>query len=163
MIPIDDKYEAILFCAAFCSESKYTFSVALDTAAHHGARLIILHIIEPRHRYSGILMTEEGDVCMTDDVIEKFKCKLSDFYLADLDKNLPCKIDFIVGGGIPWVEILRVARQEKVDHIYMGSSSAEASEGVEIKTKTPPSENAQLVSSKAPCAVSVVPAGTQTL
>ena len=92
----DDRYETILFCAAFCPASKYAFSVALDTAAHHGVRLIILHIIEPRHRYSGILMIEEGDVCMTDDVIEKFKCKLSDFYLSDLDKRSPC-ISFFLG------------------------------------------------------------------
>ena len=159
----DDRYETILFCAAFCPASRYAFSVALDTAAHHGARLIILHIIEPRHRYSGILMTEDGDIYMTDGVIEKFKCKLSDFYLCDLDKRSPCKIDFIIEGGIPWVEILRVARKEKVDHIIMGCPGAEKKGGHERKTKTSPGENAQLVSSKAPCTVFVASEHAQTL
>ena len=159
----DDRYETILFCAAFCSASRYAFSVAVDTAAHHGARLIILHIIEPRHRYSGILMTEDGDIYMTDGVIEKFKCKLNNFYLSNFDKRSPCKIDFIVDGGIPWVEILRVARQEKVDHIIMGCPGAEKKGGHARKTKTFSGENAQLVSSKAACTVSVVTEGAHAL
>ena len=152
-----NRLDTILFCATFSPESKGAFSIALDTAGQHGARLIILHIIEPRHRYSGILMTEEGDVILTDDVIKKFSSKLSNFYLSDLDKTPPCHIDLIISGGIPWMEILRVARKEKVDHIIMGCSGAEATGNGKGETKAPRGETAQRVSSKAACTVSVVP------
>jgi nucleotide-binding universal stress UspA family protein len=116
-------YEKILFCADFHPDSSFAFSTALDTAAQSGARLIVLHVLETCHRYSGVLITDNGDLCMSAAVLDKVKQKLKKFYLISSKKITPSQVDFRVSGGIPWMEILRVVRKEKVDLIVMGCSS----------------------------------------
>lgn len=53
-------YNRILFCSDLYPACDYAFAAALDLAERCQAELIVLHVLESRHRYSGHVITEDG-------------------------------------------------------------------------------------------------------
>ncbi len=156
-------YRKILFCADLYASSDYAFASALDLAEQSGAELIILHVLESRHRYSGHVITEDGESWATAEVIGKLKKKLREYYLARIEKEDPQAVRVEVRAGIPWVEILRLARKEKVDLIVMGPYTIQDPERVTEEDRPHLGPNAQRVTLRAQCPVSIVTSPKQRL
>lgn len=156
-------YKRILFCTDLYPGSDYAFVIALDAAQQSGARLTVLHVLEPRHRYSGHLITGDGDVWATPELMLELRQKLREYYLIRIEKKDPDFVDFEVRGGMPWVEILRLARKWGADLIVMGPYSVR---GLSTKAdfgKPHLGENAQQVSLRARCPVHIVTSPKQRL
>jgi len=149
-------YKKILFCTDLYPGSDYAFAAALDMAETSGADLIILHVLESRHRYSGQLITNDGEVWGSEEVFDRLKQKLREYYFMRVESEKPDFIKVAVRGGVPWLEILRVARKEKVDLIVMGPYTVRGSI-VEFVSSSPQlGTTAQQVSLRARCPVSII-------
>jgi nucleotide-binding universal stress UspA family protein len=149
-------YRKILFCTDLYPGSDYAFAAALDLAENCAAELIILHVLESRHRYSGQLITSNGEVWGSEEVFDRLRQKLRDYYFMRVESEQPDFIKVTVRGGVPWLEILRVARQEKVDLIVMGPYTVRGSI-LEFVSNTPQlGTTAQQVSLRARCPVSII-------
>jgi nucleotide-binding universal stress UspA family protein len=148
-------YQKILFCTDLYPSSDYAFATALDMVEQSGARLIVLHVLESAHRYSGHFITYDGSVWASEGVVEKLKANLKKYYLARVDESRHERLSFQVRAGVPWLEILRTARREKTDVIVLGSYTDYGPEsGIEVSPHL--GGNAQKVSLKARCLVSIV-------
>lgn len=156
-------YQRILFCADLYASSDYAFAAALDLAERSGAELIILHVLESRHRYSGHVITEDGETWAGPEVFEKLKKKLREYYLIRIEREDPQNVRVEVRAGIPWVEICRFARKEKVDLIVMGPYTIHDPKAPLDLEKPHLGQNAQEVSLRAPCQVSIVTSPKQRL
>lgn len=149
-------YKKILFCTDLYPGCDYAFAAALDLAETSGAELIILHVLESRHRYSGQLITGEGEMWGSEEVFDRLRRKLREYYLMRVENEKPDFIQVVVRGGVPWLEILRVARKEKTDLIIMGPYSVRGSI-LDLVSNTPQlGTTAQQVSLRARCPVSIV-------
>lgn len=156
-------YKKILFCTDLYPASDYAFASALDMAEESNAQLIVLHVLESRHRYSGQLITDDGEVWGSTEVFDKLKKKLKEYYLTRVDEAKQESIQFTVRGGIPWLEILRVARLKAVDLIVMGPYTVRGSV-LEFMSKQPRlGVNAQAVSLRSKCPVSIVTSPKQVM
>ena len=156
-------YEKILFCADLYASSDYAFASALDLAERSKAELIILHVLESRHRYSGQFITEDGDVWGSEEVFDKLKGVLKEYYFSRIEEENPENVRIVVKGGVPWVEILRFARKEKVDLIVMGSYTIkDPGKGPKVE-KPHLGENAREVTLRARCQVFTVTSPKQQL
>ena len=129
-------YKKILFCTDLYPASDYAFASALDMAQESDAELIVLHVLESRHRYSGQLITDDGEVWGSTEVFDKLKKKLKEYYFTRVDEAQQDAIQFTVRGGIPWLEILRVARLKAIDLIVMGPCTVRGSV-LEFMSKQP--------------------------
>jgi nucleotide-binding universal stress UspA family protein/endogenous inhibitor of DNA gyrase (YacG/DUF329 family) len=113
-------HKKILFCTDLYPSSDYAFAAALDLAERSGAEFIILHVLGSPHRYSGQINTAEGETWASEEVYEKIKERLKEYYFCRIEQENPDWVKVAVKGGTPWIEILRFARNEKVDLIVMG-------------------------------------------
>jgi nucleotide-binding universal stress UspA family protein len=125
--------------------------------------LIVLHVLESRHRYSGHVLTEDGEVWASSEVLEKLQHKLREYYLMRVEQESPDFIRFVVRAGVPWVEILRTAKKHKVDLIVMGPYTVRGSVLKLIPDQLRLGGNAQSVSLRARCPVSIVTSPKQRL
>jgi len=148
-------YKRLLLCTDLYPSSDYAFATALDMAEASGADLIVLHVLESLKRYSGHFVTYDGEVWASSEVFGKLKKNLKRYYLMRVDEEKHRKVRFEVRAGVPWLEILRTARKEKVDVIIMGPYTDFGPEsGIEAAPHM--GKNAQKVSLKARCPVSIV-------
>jgi nucleotide-binding universal stress UspA family protein len=109
------------------------------------------------------LITDDGEVWGSQEVFEKLKQKLKEYYLMRVDEKKHGTVRFVARGGIPWIEILRVARKEKVDLIVLGPYTVRGSV-LEHGTKEPHlRSNAQEVSIRSRCPVSIVASPKQIM
>jgi len=127
------------------------------------AELIVLHVLESRHRYSGHVLTEDGEVWASSDVFEKLRNKLREYYLMRVEQENPEFIQFVVRAGVPWVEILRVAKKHDVDLIVMGPYTVGGSVLTFLSDQLRLGSNAQAVSLRARCPVSIVTSPKQRI
>ena len=148
-------YNRILFCTDLYPGSDYAFAAALDMAETTGAELIILHVLESRHRYSGQLITSDGEVWGSEEVFDRLRRKLREYYFMRVEKKQPDFIRVVARGGVPWLEILRVARKEKVDLIVMGPYTVRGSVLDLVSNRPQLGTTAQQVSLRARCPVSI--------
>ncbi|UCF93906.1 MAG: universal stress protein [Desulfobacterales bacterium] len=148
-------YRKILFCTDLYPNCDYAFASALDMAEQSGAELIVLHVLESRHRYSGQLITDDGEVWGSAEVFDKLKDKLQEYYLMRVEEEKHNRLRFKVRGGSPWLEILRVAWQEKADLIVMGPYTVRGSVLKFISHEPQLGRTAQAVSLRARCPVSI--------
>lgn len=156
-------YEKILFCADLYASSDYAFASALDLAERTGGELIIFHVLESRHRYSGMVITGDGETWSSEEVFSKLRENLREYYFSRIEEDSPVKIRIVVRGGSPWIEILRFARKENVDLIVMGPYTIKDPRlGFDLE-KPRLGENAQKVTLRASCLVSVVTSPKQRL
>ena len=156
-------HKKILFCADFYASSDYAFASALDLAERSGAELIIFHVLGSPHRYSGQITTAEGETWGSEEVYEKIKERLKEYYFFRIKEESIKNVRIVVTGGIPWVEILRLARKEKVDRIVMGPYKIHDPRlGFDLE-KPHLGENAQQVILHAHCPVCIVTSQKQRL
>jgi nucleotide-binding universal stress UspA family protein len=156
-------YKKILFCADLYASSDYAFASALDLAERSEAELIILHVLESRHRYSGQVITEDGEVWGSEEIYDKLKGVLKEYYFSRIEEESPENVRIEVKGGVPWIEILRFARKEKVDLIVLGSHTIkDPKKGPKVEGPYL-GENAQHVTLRARCQVFTVTSPKQQL
>jgi len=113
------KIERILFPTDFSRGSEIALPVAVDLTRHYNAKLYILHVVYDIIRATGIqiphissdeVFKELQDLAMK----EMTHCCVEEIRgLQDVEKK--------VVEGIPWEEIVRFARDEKIDLIVMGT------------------------------------------
>jgi len=156
-------YKKILFCADLYASSDYAFASALDLVERSGAELIIIHVLESRNRYSGQFITEDGGVWGSEEAYDKLKGVLKEYYFSRIEAEEPENVRIVVRGGLPWVEILRFARKEKVDLIVMGSYTIKDPKKAPLLEKPHLGENAQQVTLRARCQVSTITSPKQQL
>jgi len=149
-------YKRILFCTDLYPGSDYAFTAALDMAETSGAELIILHVLESRHRYSGQLITTDGEVWGSEEVFDRLRQKLREYYFMRVENKQPDFIRVVARGGVPWLEILRVARKEKVDLIVMGPYTVRGSILDLVSNRPQLGTTAQQVSLRSRCPVSII-------
>jgi nucleotide-binding universal stress UspA family protein len=156
-------YSKILFCTDLYASSDYAFAAALDLTERSGAELIIFHVLESRHRYSGIIITDDGETWSSEEVFSKLRKKLREYYYSRIEKGTPVNVRIALRHGQPWIEILRFARKERVDLIVMGPYTIK-DPGLGLDLEKPGlGDNAQKVSLQANCLVSIVSSPKQWL
>ncbi len=121
------KINTILYATDLSKNSSYAFFYAIDMAKKHGAKIIILHAIEPIPDFaqSYVAMVGVSRKNQYEEFIEKIKNSLQTFcQKAEAQIGTPC-LDLIskilTPVGYPPNEILNVADEEQCDLIVMGS------------------------------------------
>lgn len=156
-------YKKILFCTDLYASSDYAFAAALDLAERSGAELIIFHVLQSRHRYSGQVITADGETWGSEEVYDKLKEKLREYYCCRVEKENLEHVRIAVKGGTPWIEILRFARKQRVDRIVMGPYTIHDPRlGFDLE-KPHLGKNAQKVILQASCPVCIVTSPKQRL
>jgi len=156
-------YKNILFCSDLYPSSDYAFLSALDMAEKSKALLIILHVLESRHRYSGHAITYDGEVWPTTEVYAKLEKNLERYYHARIEAEPPRFVQIEIRAGIPWMEILRTSRRYRSDLIVMAPFTVQEPDLPENWIRDQLGPTAQKVSLKARCQVSIVTSPKQRL
>jgi nucleotide-binding universal stress UspA family protein len=120
-------YRKVLFCTDFSEDAGTAFHHALDFAQRYGASLHVLHVLHSGYKYMRYVVDEyiqpdakEGTV--DDELVRRAEVDLKARYG---DKAKGCKeVSFAVRIGVPFVEIVRYARENEVDLIVMGASGS---------------------------------------
>lgn len=123
----------ILYPTDLGEQSKPVFLHALALAKQYDADIIMLHVVEPIsdataffiHSYAPEDMSEEVQKETMKKILVGMKERLKNFYAEERDNAegfSPVK-EFLVVGGQPSEEILRVAEEDKADMIVMGKST----------------------------------------
>ncbi len=141
------KIDKILCPVDFSEHSERALKYAAFLARAHGAKLILLHVIEPLHgldQYMVLLLTPE-------ELTSKLQNQANN-HLSAVAKKVEgrIKVDTAVREGAAFVEIIRQARESKVDLIVMGSQGRSGVDHLLIGSV------AEKVTRKAPCPVLVV-------
>ncbi|MBW1975419.1 MAG: universal stress protein [Deltaproteobacteria bacterium] len=157
------KEHKILFCTDLYASSDYAFKAAVNLARERDAELIIFHVLESRHRYSGQIITADGETWATKEVFDRLKKSLTDYYLAKIEGQPVPRIRIEARSGVPWIEIIRKARKEKVDMIVMGPYSIRDPKNGFDLARPQHGETAEKVSLRAPCPVAIVTKPDQKL
>ncbi|SFM40445.1 universal stress protein [Thermodesulforhabdus norvegica] len=154
----------ILFCTDLYASSDFAFKAAVDLARECNGELIVFHVLESRHRYSGHVITADGETWPSSEVFERLKKSLHQYYSAKMEPGTPVKMRIEAKGGIPWVEIVRFARREKTDMIVMGPYSIKDPSQNGFNLERPHlGETASKVSLRAHCPVAIVTSPDQRL
>ena len=111
-------FSNIVFCTDFSEAANHAFRFALRTARELGARLYITHAVDISS-IQGLSMDQseiERHTALMRDKIEKL-------YVSQLDGFQNAEV--IVREGTPYVEILKIARENQADLIVMAHHSAD--------------------------------------
>lgn len=120
-------YSRVLFCTDFSEDAGMAFHHALDFSQRYGASLDILHVLHSGYKYTRYVVDEyvqpdEKEKVADTEVLKRAETDLRARYG---EKARVCKeVTFAVRVGIPFVEIVRYARENKVDLIVMGASGS---------------------------------------
>jgi nucleotide-binding universal stress UspA family protein len=120
------KYKSILYCSDFSEEAEMAFHHAVDFCQRYGAKLHLLHVLHSGYKYMRHVV---------DEYVEPNKERTVDAELmaqaeADLKARYGDRLEecnqavFAVRVGVPFVEIVRYAREHEVDFIVMGASGS---------------------------------------
>ena len=127
MIPQIKQIKKILYTTDLSKNSAYAFLYATDLARCHGARIVILHAIEPvpSHVESEAGVTDEDKRKHQEEATEEIKkrlqwfCKKAEDQIGPPCAELVSKI--LVPRGHPPEEILNAANEEDCDVIVLGT------------------------------------------
>jgi nucleotide-binding universal stress UspA family protein len=120
------EYKSILYCSDFSEEAEMAFHHAVDFCQRYGARLHLLHVLHSGYKYMRHVVTEYVEPDEEGTVDEELMAKAE----ADLKARYGDRLEncnqavFAVRVGVPFVEIVRYARENKVDFIVMGASGS---------------------------------------
>jgi nucleotide-binding universal stress UspA family protein len=124
MIPQINK---ILYATDLSKNSSYAFFYATDMAKRRGAKIVIIHVMEPIPSYAEVYagVTEEMKQKQRDETVENLKKHLQEFCKkAEAQIGPPCVelvSKILVAVGHPPEEILNAADKENCDVIVVGS------------------------------------------
>jgi len=122
----------ILYATDLSKNSAYAFQYALDIAQKSGAKIVILHAIEPipamvRHYVKGFvdeIRWEEKVTYEQETAIEEIGKRLQVFCDRETRKCLPCAdliSAILVRPGHPVEEILKAVEEEACDIVILGT------------------------------------------
>ena len=106
-------FSNIVFCTDFSEAANHAFRFALNTARQLNAKLYITHAVD----ITSIQIERHA---------EQMREKIDKLYLSKLDGFANAEV--IVREGIPYVEILKVARENEADLIVMAHHSSDLSD-----------------------------------
>jgi len=139
--------ERILLATDFSENSKWALTYALSFAKQYNAKLFILHVIQqpsyPLGMYAEISF----------DAMDKFNRNVSEVTAQEMKDLSESELkDFqnfeaIIVNGIPFLEIIRTAREKEVDLIVVGTHGRTGLDHVLFGS------TAEKVVRKAPCPV----------
>jgi len=123
----------ILYPTDLGDQTRPVFKHALALAKQYDANIIMLHVVEPMSdtamafisSYVSKDVTDKVQKATMQKILVNMKVRLEKFYADECnDKEgfSPVK-EFLVVGGKPSEEILRVAEEDNVDMIVMGKST----------------------------------------
>ena len=121
------QYSNILYCSDFSEEAEMAFHHAVDFCQRYGAKLHMLHVLRSGYKYMRHVVEEYVDEDKVEQVADE---KLIEQAEADLKSRYGDRLEgceqavFAVRVGVPFVEIVRYARENKVDFIVMGASGS---------------------------------------
>ena len=125
MVP---QIKKILYATDRSKNSSYAFRYAIDMASKYGAKIVVLHVMEPVPGYAKIRESDkwdESDRTADEETIEAMKKHLEEYCKkAEPQAGIPCTelvLKIIVVEGHPPEEILNAANDEGCDVIVMGS------------------------------------------
>ena len=121
------QYSNILYCSDFSEESEMAFHHAVDFCQRYDARLHIIHVLHSEYKYMRHIVDEyvsagKTEQAADEDLMQQAEADLKSRY-GDRLENCS-QVDFCVRVGVPFVEIVRYARENKVDFIVMGASGS---------------------------------------
>jgi nucleotide-binding universal stress UspA family protein len=114
------KLEKILIPTDFSSSSENAMRYAVSFAKEYNAELIVLHVIKESHRPKHLITTlsdEEIDKIIADEI--GLAKKAMEQFVNVFGEGL--NVQRLIKSGIPVVEIVESAKEEKVDLIVMGT------------------------------------------
>ena len=121
------KYSNILYCSDFSEEAEMAFHHAIDFCQRYGARLHLLHVLHSGYKYMRHVVDEYVEQNEEEQVVDE---KLMGKAEEDLKARYGDRLEqcneavYSVRVGVPFVEIVRYARENKVDFIVMGASGS---------------------------------------
>jgi nucleotide-binding universal stress UspA family protein len=119
-------YKSILYCSDFSEEAEMAFHHAVDFCQRYGAKLHLLHVLHSGYKYMRHVVDEYVEPNKEKTVDAELMAKAeSDLKARYGDRLEECnQAVFVVRVGVPFVEIVRYARENKVDFIVMGASGS---------------------------------------
>jgi nucleotide-binding universal stress UspA family protein len=121
------KYQNVLFCTDFSEEAEMAFHHAMDFAQRYDAGLHILHVLHSGHKYWRYVVDEyvppgETEVIADEELMSRAESDLKGRYEG---RTGSCKkLTLAVRIGVPFVEIVRYARENNIDLIVMGAAGS---------------------------------------
>ena len=121
------EYSNILYCSDFSEEAEMAFHHAIDFCQRYDAKLHLLHVLHSGYKYMRHVVDEYVDPDKEERIAdEELMTQAEDDLKARYGKRLEdCnQVVFVVRIGVPFVEIVRYAREHEVDFIVMGASGS---------------------------------------
>ena len=121
------EYKNILYCSDFSDEAEMAFHHAVDFCQRYDAKLHLLHVLHSGYKYMRHVVDEYVDPNKEEQVADE---ELVNQAEKDLKSKYGKRLEncnravFAVRVGVPFVEIVRYAREHKVDFIIMGASGS---------------------------------------
>ncbi|GAN33743.1 MAG: universal stress protein [Candidatus Brocadia sp. AMX2] len=138
------KLKKILCPIDFSECSLYALSYAIDLSVKEHASLCLIHVIETHISDIGDIM-KQIDLLLDGEQIESLRVKLLNLIPHDIRATIHA--ESIVEKGIPFMEIMKTAKEKRIDLIVMGTHGRTGLEHILIGSV------AERVIQKAPCPV----------
>ena len=106
----------ILFPTDFSDHSKYAFCYALSFAKEYEAKLYVLHVIEDIQYLANAYMFDVPIMPSLADM-EKNRLKEMQEFIDTSKPDPSVKIEKVIRRGRPFIEIIQMAKDEKIDLI----------------------------------------------
>ena len=118
------EYKNILFGTDFSEDAGVAFLHALDMAKRYNSTLHVLHVLHSGYKYSRHIVDEmadspEGEEFVDENILRKAEAKIQETYGEKLGDLKNVKVSVLA--GIPFVEIVKYAKQHDIDLIVLGS------------------------------------------
>ena len=150
------EYKNILICTDFSEHANTAFVHAVDWAKKENAKLHIFNVLMPADPCGNSVASKssdsedtDGSTTNGDDIIQQTIGALKLKYIDSLKAYLK-DFEFVVKIGTPDVEIVKYAKQNRIDMIILGAL------GIPEKDRATRVRTAANVSKFAPCQVVVI-------
>jgi len=115
------KYKKVLFCTDFSENADYAFEFAFGIAKRDDGLLHILHVIpqNPHQAYAQSFIISEDSEKMQRRIEDDLDNTYKERYVKKIDDGV--EFEIVTRSGREDDEIMKFAKQEKVDLIVMGT------------------------------------------
>jgi len=115
------EYKKVLFCTDFSENADYAFEFAYGIAKRDEGLLYILHVIpdNPHQTFAENYLSKEDLKGIQKSIEEYLDDNYSEHYVKKIENGV--KFEIITKSGRENDEIIKFAKQEKVDIIVMGT------------------------------------------
>jgi nucleotide-binding universal stress UspA family protein len=145
-------YKNILYCTDFSEDADYAFLTALDMAEKYKAHLIVFHVLHSPYKYTRQVVDEQAEggeeSFISSELLDKGIQKLKEKYGSKMGSFQ--NFEYQAVAGVPFVEIVRLARTHNADFIVLGAS------GSSDLDKTTFGSTAENVARRAHCTVMAI-------